>query len=111
MLDRAQLMGLTGAEMTVLLGGMRVLGTNHGGSKHGVFTAREGQLTNDFFVNLTVELSGQQPVLILFSVQIQFLELTPKCMLRTTMPKSLLVTSLLHGRKLWTLTVLIFKLN
>lgn len=53
MLDRAQLMGLTGAEMTVLLGGMRVLGTNHGGSKHGVFTDREGQLTNDFFVNLT----------------------------------------------------------
>jgi len=53
MLDRAQLLGLTAAEMTVLLGGMRVLGTNHGGSKHGVFTDREGQLTNDFFVNLT----------------------------------------------------------
>ncbi|MDW2458579.1 peroxidase family protein, partial [Vibrio sp. 1249-1] len=41
------------AEMTVLVGGMRVLGTNHGGSKHGVFTDRVGQLTNDFFVNLT----------------------------------------------------------
>ena len=53
MLDRAQLLGLTAAEMTVLLGGMRVLGTNHGDSKHGVFTDREGQLTNDFFVNLT----------------------------------------------------------
>ncbi|MEM9813195.1 MAG: catalase/peroxidase HPI [Pseudomonadota bacterium] len=53
MLDRAQLLGLTGAEMTVLLGGMRVLGVNYGGSKHGVFTDREGQLTNDFFVNLT----------------------------------------------------------
>ena len=53
LLDRAQLMGLTGAEMTVLLGGMRVLGTNYGGTKHGVFTTREGQLTNDFFVNLT----------------------------------------------------------
>ncbi|MEO1640217.1 MAG: catalase/peroxidase HPI [Pseudomonadota bacterium] len=53
MLDRAQLLGLTAAEMTVLLGGMRVLGTNHGGSKYGVFTDREGQLTNDFFVNLT----------------------------------------------------------
>ena len=53
MLDRAQLLGLTAAEMTVLVGGMRVLGTNHGGSKHGVFTDREGQLTNDFFVNLT----------------------------------------------------------
>jgi len=53
LLDRAQLMGLTAPEMTVLLGGMRVLGTNHGGSKHGVFTNREGQLTNDFFVNLT----------------------------------------------------------
>ena len=53
LLDRAQLMGLTGAEMTVLLGGMRVLGVNHAGAKHGVFTDREGQLTNDFFVNLT----------------------------------------------------------
>ncbi|NYS77446.1 catalase/peroxidase HPI [Halomonas glaciei] len=53
LLDRAQLMGLTGPEMVVLLGGMRVLGTNYGGTKHGVFTDREGQLTNDFFVNLT----------------------------------------------------------
>ncbi|MCK7544600.1 catalase/peroxidase HPI [Marinobacter bryozoorum] len=53
LLDRAQLMGLTAAQMTALIGGMRVLGTNHGGSKHGVFTDREGQLTNDFFVNLT----------------------------------------------------------
>jgi catalase-peroxidase len=53
LLDRAQLMGLTAPEMTVLLGGMRVLGTNHGGTRHGVFTDRVGQLTNDFFVNLT----------------------------------------------------------
>ena len=53
MLDRAQLLGLTAAELTVLIGGMRVLGTNYGGSRHGVFTDREGQLTNDFFVNLT----------------------------------------------------------
>ncbi|MGO3861570.1 MAG: catalase/peroxidase HPI [Halomonas sp.] len=53
LLDRAQLMGLTGPEVVVLLGGMRVLGTNYGGTKHGVFTDREGQLTNDFFVNLT----------------------------------------------------------
>ncbi|EID4332439.1 TPA: catalase/peroxidase HPI [Vibrio parahaemolyticus] len=53
LLDRTQLMGLTAAEMTVLVGGMRVLGTNHGGSKHGVFTDRVGQLTNDFFINLT----------------------------------------------------------
>ncbi|WMN89567.1 catalase/peroxidase HPI [Vibrio parahaemolyticus] len=53
MLDRAQLLGLTASEMTVLIGGMRVLGTNHGGSKHGVFTDRVGVLTNDFFVNLT----------------------------------------------------------
>ncbi len=53
MLDRTQLMGLTAAEMTVLVGGMRVLGSNHGGTKHGVFTEREGALTNDFFVNLT----------------------------------------------------------
>jgi catalase-peroxidase len=53
MLDRTQLMGLTAPEMTALVGGMRVLGTNHGGTKHGVFTEREGELTNDFFVNLT----------------------------------------------------------
>ncbi len=53
MLDRTQLMGLTAPQMTVLVGGMRVLGTNHGGTKHGVFTDREGALTNDFFVNLT----------------------------------------------------------
>ena len=53
MLDRTQLMGLTAPEMTVLVGGMRVLGTNHGGTKHGVFTENEGVLTNDFFVNLT----------------------------------------------------------
>ncbi|MGB8819444.1 MAG: peroxidase family protein, partial [Rhizobiaceae bacterium] len=53
LLDRAQLLGLTAAEMTVLVGGMRVIGTNHGGTKHGVFTDREGALTNDFFVNLT----------------------------------------------------------
>jgi catalase-peroxidase len=53
MLDRAQLLGLTANEMTVLVGGMRVLGTNHGGTKHGVFTDREGALTTDFFVNLT----------------------------------------------------------
>jgi len=53
MLDRTQLMGLTAPEMTALVGGMRVLGTNHGDTKHGVFTDREGVLTNDFFVNLT----------------------------------------------------------
>ena len=53
LLDRTQLMGLTAPEMTVLIGGMRVLGTNYGGTKHGVFTENEGALTNDFFVNLT----------------------------------------------------------
>ena len=53
MLDRAQLMGLTGPEMTVLLGGMRVLGANYGGAKHGVFTQREGVLSTDFFTTLT----------------------------------------------------------
>ncbi len=53
MLDRAQLLGLTAQEMTVLLGGMRVLGTNFGGTGHGVFTDRVGHLTQDFFVNLT----------------------------------------------------------
>ncbi|KJY69500.1 peroxidase [Vibrio coralliilyticus] len=53
MLDHAQLLGLTAPEMTVLIGGMRVLGTNHSGSRHGVFTDNVGALTNDFFVNLT----------------------------------------------------------
>ncbi|SHG55080.1 catalase/peroxidase HPI [Cognatishimia maritima] len=62
LLDRAQLMGLTAAEMTVLLGGMRGLGTNHGGSKLGVFTDREGALTTDFFVNLTDMANSWHPV-------------------------------------------------
>ena len=53
LLDRTQLMGLTAQEMTALVGGMRVLGTNYAGTKHGVFTEREGVLSNDFFVNLT----------------------------------------------------------
>ena len=53
LLDRTQLMRLTGCEMTALVGGMRVLGTNFGGTAHGVFTDRVGALTNDFFVNLT----------------------------------------------------------
>ncbi|MED3563378.1 catalase/peroxidase HPI [Bacillus xiapuensis] len=52
LLDKAQLLNLTGPEMTVLVGGMRVLGTNYGGTQHGVFTDRVGTLTNDFFVNL-----------------------------------------------------------
>jgi catalase-peroxidase len=53
LLDRAQLMGLTAPEMTVLVGGMRALAVNHGGTAHGVFTDRPGTLTNDFFVTLT----------------------------------------------------------
>ena len=53
LLDRTQLMGLTAHEMTVLVGGLRVLGSNHGGSAHGVLTHRVGVLSNDFFVNLT----------------------------------------------------------
>ncbi len=53
LLDRTQLMGLTAQEMTVLIGGMRVIGTNYGSTTHGVFTDREGVLSNDFFINLT----------------------------------------------------------
>jgi catalase-peroxidase len=53
LLDRTQLLGLTAHEMTALVGGMRVLGTNYGGTNHGVLTDHEGALTNDFFVNLT----------------------------------------------------------
>jgi len=52
LVDRAQLLTLTAPEMTVLVGGLCVLGANHGGSEHGVFTDKPGQLTNDFFVNL-----------------------------------------------------------
>ena len=53
LLDRTQLLGLSAHEMTALIGGLRVLGTNHGGSQHGVLTERVGTLSNDFFVNLT----------------------------------------------------------
>jgi catalase-peroxidase len=63
LLDRSQLMGLTAPEMTVLIGGMRVLGTNHGDSKHGVLTDREGELSNDFFVNLTDMSNTWKPTL------------------------------------------------
>ena len=61
MLDKTQLLGLTAAEMTVLLGGMRVLNTNYGGTKHGVFTDKPGVLSNDFFVNLTDMAYNWQP--------------------------------------------------
>ena len=53
LIDRSQLLGLTAIDMTALVGGLRVIGTNHGGVKHGVFTDREGSLSNDFFANLT----------------------------------------------------------
>ncbi len=62
LLDRTQLMGLTASEMTVLVGGMRVMGTNYGGSKHGVFTDKVGALTTDFFVNLTDMAYSWHPV-------------------------------------------------
>jgi catalase-peroxidase len=62
LLDKAQLLGLTAHEMTVLVGGMRVLGTNFGGTGHGVFTSRVGALSNDFFVNLTDMANTWKPV-------------------------------------------------
>lgn len=62
LLDRTQLMGLTAPEMTVLIGGMRVLDTNYGGAKEGVFTDRVGVLSNDFFVNLTDMNNTWKPV-------------------------------------------------
>src|ERR1700728_4025951 len=61
LVDRAQLLGLTGPEMTVLVGGLRVLGANAGGSKHGVLTKQPGKLTNDFFVNLLDMSTEWQP--------------------------------------------------
>ena len=60
-MDRAQLLRLTGPEMTVLVGGLRVLGANAGDSKHGVFTKQPGKLTNDFFVNLLDMSTEWQP--------------------------------------------------
>jgi catalase-peroxidase len=62
LVDRAQLLGLTAPQMTVLVGGLRVLGANAGGSKDGVFTDRPGQLTNDFFVNLLDMKTGWKKV-------------------------------------------------
>ena len=62
LIDRAQLLGLTAPQMAVMVGGLRVLGANHGGSKHGVFTDRPGQLTNDFFVNLLDMRTGWKQV-------------------------------------------------
>jgi len=62
LLDRTQLMGLTAPEMTVLIGGMRVLDTNYGSTKHGVFTDKAGTLTNDFFINLTDMHNKWQPI-------------------------------------------------
>jgi catalase-peroxidase len=62
LLDRTQLMGLTAPEMTVLIGGMRMLGTNHNGTGHGVLTERPGYLTNDFFVNLTDMSNSWRPI-------------------------------------------------
>ncbi|UXU76578.1 MULTISPECIES: catalase/peroxidase HPI [unclassified Paracoccus (in: a-proteobacteria)] len=62
LLDRTQLMGLTAPEMVVLLGGMRAMATNHGGTRHGVLTDRPGALTNDFFVNLTDMANSWHPI-------------------------------------------------
>ncbi|MCZ8322280.1 MAG: catalase/peroxidase HPI [Novosphingobium sp.] len=62
MLDRAALLGLTSPELAVLIGGLRVLGANHGGKSHGVLTKRAGQLTNDFFVNLLDMATAWSPV-------------------------------------------------
>ena len=61
LVDRAQLLKLTAPEMTVLVGGLRVLGANAGQSKHGVFTKKPGELTNDFFVNLLDMSTEWQP--------------------------------------------------
>src|SRR5436305_633788 len=61
LVDRAQLLRLTGPEMTVLVGGLRVLGANAAGSRHGVFTSQPEKLTNDFFVNLLDMSTEWQP--------------------------------------------------
>src|SRR5260221_8536100 len=61
LLDRANLLKLTAPQMTVVRGGLRALGANHGSSKHGIFTDRPGTLTNDFFVNLLDAGTGWRP--------------------------------------------------
>jgi catalase-peroxidase len=61
LVDKAQLLKLTAPEMTVMVGGLRVLGTNSGNSKHGVFTKKPGTLTNDFFINLLDMSTQWQP--------------------------------------------------
>jgi catalase-peroxidase len=120
MLDRAQLQRLSAHEMTVLVGGMRVLGTNYGGTQHGVFTDRVGALTNDFFVNLTdmaytwkpagrnlyeiviarpVRSNGPQPASIWFSAPTRCCAPTPRSMPRMTTRRSSYRTSLPPGRR------------
>jgi catalase-peroxidase len=120
LLDRAQLMRLTACEMTALVGGMRVLGTNFGGTAHGVFTDRVGTLTNDFFVNLTDmayswkptgrnsyaivdrktgQPSGRRPALIWCSVQIQCCVPMRRSTRRMTTRPSSCRTLWLPGRK------------
>ena len=76
MLDKTQLLGLTAKEMTVLVGGMRMLGTNYGGSKHGVFTDNVGALSTDFFVNLT-DRSRQGKIATLLSIEHQVMKCLP----------------------------------
>lgn len=63
LLDKAQLLTLTAPELTVLIGSLRVLGANHGGSQHGVFTEQPGKLSNDFFVTCWIwPLNGSRPL-------------------------------------------------
>jgi catalase-peroxidase len=118
LLDQAQLLGLTAPEMTVLLGGMRVLGTNYGDSMAGVFTEQVGTLSNDFFVNLTDMAYSWKPTgknayaicdrktgatkwtatrVDLVLVQTQSCALTPKCMLKMITKKNLSKTLSKHG--------------
>jgi len=108
LIDRAQLLTLTASEMTVLVGGMRVLGANFGQSKHGIFTKQPGVLSNDFFVNLlnmdtewkavsdtqdVFNSSGQAPVLTLYSGQIPSFVRWLNSMRKTTIRRSLCETS------------------
>ena len=121
MLDRTQLMRLTAHEMTVLVGGMRVMDTNHGGTMHGVFTDSKGALTYDFFVNLTewrtagnmrvattmrsatakaTTSYGRRPVSIWFSARTRSSAPMRKCTPRTTIRRSSSKTLSPPGREL-----------